>query len=79
VCKHSFFYFYICLTYIRKKYTIIHSGGLILDEKGQVLYENGMNYKQTEEVITFIKEKKFDCTIQENSIQIILRLLFYLL
>ncbi len=42
---------------------ICFSGGLILDEKGQVLYENGMNYNQTEEVITFIKEKKFDCTI----------------
>lgn len=42
---------------------ICFSGGLILNEKGQVLYENGMNYKQTEEVITFIKENEFDCTI----------------
>ena len=42
---------------------ICFSGGLILDEKGNVLYENGMNYTQTEEVISFIKEKKFDCTV----------------
>lgn len=32
---------------------ICFSGGLILDEKGQVLYENGMNYKRTEEVHYF--------------------------
>lgn len=42
---------------------ICFSGGLILDEKGNPLYENGMSYTQTKEVIDYIKEKNFDCTI----------------
>lgn len=42
---------------------ICFSGGLILDEKGNILYENGMTYTQAKKVIDYIKKKQFDCTI----------------
>lgn len=42
---------------------ICFSGALILDERGKVLYENGMSYNQARKLINYIKKKEFDCTI----------------
>ena len=41
---------------------IAYSGALIQDEKGQVIYQKGMNYSLAEEIICFIEEKKLSLT-----------------